>query len=488
MKVALLISGYLRSLKTNVSIIRKNIIEKFDQVDVYLHLTNNEEEDKYLNIVNKKEVDELIHILNPICVIQEDNFHLFEDHQKNSLFNTWIKYYKLNKIKTLNEEALGRYDLVVKYRPDMNLSSNNIFDRIFEEKKIYIPKKTLIDKSKLLKKDDEYVCDIFAFGDTESMNDYFCVYEKLDQLTRDHGSVPETVLYHHLQQQKIPYELIEVDYTMILSMCNVFAICGDSGSGKSTLAKILKTHFSSSFTLECDRYHKWERGDENWKIMTHLNPNANYIAKMEDDIFNLKTRNQVFQVDYDHKTGRFTEKEKINPSSSDNIIVCGLHSLFHRDDSVYDVKIFMDTDEKLKKFWKVRRDVEERGYTIEDSLKQIERREEDYNRYIVPQREKCDIIVRFFVDDEVAIEYDDNQPKMKLSLLINKKFSLEEPIETLYKNEINFSLDSSSEKFNKFTFYQYKKLNEKNKYNLSLGNYYDYVILFILSLRGIKKK
>ena len=53
MRVALLISGYLRSFKVNVPNIKKNIINKFNDVDIYIHLTKNEKtEDKYLNEIN----------------------------------------------------------------------------------------------------------------------------------------------------------------------------------------------------------------------------------------------------------------------------------------------------------------------------------------------------------------------------------------------------------------------------------------------------
>ena len=39
--------------------------------------------------------------------------------------------------------------------------------------------------------------------------------------------------------------------------------------------------------FECDRYHKWERNDENWNNITHLDPQANYLFKMKNDILEL---------------------------------------------------------------------------------------------------------------------------------------------------------------------------------------------------------
>ena len=51
MRVALLISGYLRTFKINIPIIKEKIIEKFKNVDIYVHITKNESEsDVYLNL------------------------------------------------------------------------------------------------------------------------------------------------------------------------------------------------------------------------------------------------------------------------------------------------------------------------------------------------------------------------------------------------------------------------------------------------------
>ena len=45
MKAALIISGYLRSFELNIGNIKSKIIGKFDTVDVYIHITKNEEND-----------------------------------------------------------------------------------------------------------------------------------------------------------------------------------------------------------------------------------------------------------------------------------------------------------------------------------------------------------------------------------------------------------------------------------------------------------
>ena len=440
----------------------------FDKVDVYIHITKNEnKEDRYIN--SKNDIDYINSVLNPVCLLCEENQILSDDKNINNLLNTWLKYHKLNEIKKENENIKGKYDVVIKYRPDLNIISDDIFLGDVSKDVVYIPIDSKIDKDKLLNDHDKYICDIFAYGNSKIMDSYFNVYENLDYLIKEYGHVSETILYNYLFEYNIKYDLLPIDYNVILSKCNIFAIAGDSGSGKTTLGNILKQHFSDSFMLECDRYHKWERNDDNWKRYTHLNPDANYLTKMNEDIFNLKIGNSIYQVDYDHSCGKFTESEKIE--SSDNIIVCGLHSLYSEDDSIYNIKIFMDVDTDLKTKWKMDRDMNKRGYTKEDIIKQIESRKEDYYKFIYPQRNISDVVVNFFTGTNDDIN---------LKILVNRKYKIVNILDVLSKKKIEFQT-SSTEIFNEITFSRYKDCDIINGY--SLNSYYDYIMFFILSLK-----
>jgi uridine kinase len=220
-------------------------------------------------------------------------------------------------------------------------------------------------------------------------------------------------------QSAIPYTLVNIDYIVILSLCNTIGITGDSGSGKTTVSNIIKNMICNSFVLECDRYHKWERSDIKWTEYTHLNPESNLLMKMEDDIFNLKIGNDIYQVDYDHSSGKFTEKQRIE--SKDTIIVCGLHSLY-MPTHIVKLKIYMDTDENLKIPWKMKRDVQNRGYSLEKILNQIETRKSDFMKYIYPQRDLADIIIRMYTN--VSYESNDPSPPVFLNIGFANHFNL----------------------------------------------------------------
>ncbi len=479
MKVALLISGYLRTLKHNIPNIQEKIIDAFDNVDTYIHITSSESiSDKYYNKGNSIDDIEFIEErLKPVVILKENNYKFAVNSQENNVYNTWFKYYKLNNLKKLNENVLGKYDLVIKYRPDLNIASSDIFTNILDTS-IHIPAESLIDKNKLKNEYDPAICDIFAYGSSDLMDRYFDIFSNLECLISKHGYVSETLLYYYLNEQNILYSEDQISYSMLLSQCNTFAICGDSGSGKSMLSNILKNYFSNPFTLECDRYHKWERGNKKWQTMTHLNPDANFITKMSKDIFDLKLGKTIYQVDYDHDTGKFTDKKQIE--STNNIIVCGLHSLYS-DEDLYNLKIYMDTDEDLRYLWKIKRDVNSRGHSKDKVIDQIKRREKDYKKYIQPQREAADIIINFYSKDRINFDNLDINVDIGLKITVKKHIKYNNIIDILEKHGIRYTKQSFKDG-HIFNFPVFTPLKDNKNIPFKRDDYYDYIMVFILNL------
>jgi phosphoribulokinase len=171
-------------------------------------------------------------------------------------------------------------------------------------------------------------------------------------------------------------------------------------------------------------------------------------------------------------------KKPISPSN--NLIVCGLHSLFNQsENNLYDLKIYMDTDDLLKKKWKISRDVKERGYTPDQVLSNIKNRESDIEQFILPQKDNADVIIKFFTIDDIDLQNLNVNPKLSLELLIDKSFNIKHILKKLSDNKIEFDLQDEN-RFNKVTFLNYKRLIffDINK------NYtfYDYILYFILNL------
>lgn len=215
----------------------------------------------------------------------------------------------------------------------------------------------------------------------------------------------------------------------------VIGICGDSGTGKSTLQNCICQMFSDNnfLCLEGDGDHKWERGDNNWKTYTHLNPQANYLYRQAVDIQKLKNGETIQRVDYDHDTGRFTSKMTVRPRRF--LSISGLH-IFYLPQlrNIVDLKIYTEADEDLRIFWKMERDTGKRGHTRDEILKQIRSRYDDARKYIYPQKEFADIIVHYFwADEEARI--------IGMKIKVNTKIDMEAVISTLK----NFGADISYE-------------------------------------------
>jgi uridine kinase len=174
----------------------------------------------------------------------------------------------------------------------------------------------------------------------------------------------------------------------------VLGISGDSGVGKTSLVKMLNEIFFKDdyCVLNGDNYHKWERGDKNWKYFTHLNTNANRVEDGYLDLLSLKEGKDISVTPYDHKTGKYTKLKRC--VSSKTIVYEGLHAFLpEKINCLYDLKIFIKADEPLRRHWKITRDIQERQYSREKVLKQIETRASDSLNFINTQEKHADLII-----------------------------------------------------------------------------------------------
>jgi phosphoribulokinase len=62
----------------------------------------------------------------------------------------------------------------------------------------------------------------------------------------------------------------------------------------------------------------------------------------------------------------------------------------------YDVKVYLAPPEDLRATWKINRDTRKRGYTEEQVVEQLRKREPDSEAFIRPQRQWADAVVTFY--------------------------------------------------------------------------------------------
>ena len=174
----------------------------------------------------------------------------------------------------------------------------------------------------------------------------------------------------------------------------VFGIAGDSGSGKSTLADAVSGLFGQHSVLQVsgDDYHLWDRQQPMWQAMTHLDPRANELYRFADEIRAVSSGFSIRSRRYDHATGKMSAPRLLK--SNDYIIVTGLHALYLpylRE--LYDLKIYLDMDDALRRHYKIQRDMEHRGYSRENAVAELKKRESDAQAYIRPQIKHADLVL-----------------------------------------------------------------------------------------------
>lgn len=225
----------------------------------------------------------------------------------------------------------------------------------------------------------------------------------------------------------------------------IIGVGGDSGSGKSSLLKDLKLILGNKLAdIEGDGDHKWERNDENWNAFTHLDPKANFLHKQSEDLLALKQGSEIYRADYDHATGSFTKQRLVKPK--EYISISGLHPFYLPImRKIIDLKIFMNTDERLRLHWKILRDVQERGYPKEKILQQIEKRSDDSMKYISPQKNFADLVINYFTEDTFELGSEKATPSIKLKIILNADMHLEPLLQRLFHNRIDVKWDYSED-------------------------------------------
>lgn len=203
----------------------------------------------------------------------------------------------------------------------------------------------------------------------------------------------------------------------------MLAIAGDSAAGKTTLTRGLAEALGPRrcVSLCTDDYHRYDRAERRELPFTALHPDCNYLEIMEQHLQLLATGSPILKPVYDHATGELVRPELVEPAPV--VIVEGLfplHSKLAR--ACFDVTVYLDPPEDIRRGWKVARDTGARGYTTEAVLAELARREEESAAYVRPQRSHADLVVRF-----APIESRDDPADTPLSATVMLRPTIEHP-------------------------------------------------------------
>ena len=180
----------------------------------------------------------------------------------------------------------------------------------------------------------------------------------------------------------------------------ILGIVGDSAAGKSTLTQGLMNLLGPErVTHICtDDYHKYDRAERAGLNITPLNPECNYLDVLELHLERLRYGEPILKPVYDHSNGTLVRPAYLVPREfviAEGLL--GFHSEVLRQ--FYDVKVYLDPPEDLRRVWKIKRDCTKRGYLPEQVLAELAKREADSQNYIRPERKFADIVVRFYAPE-----------------------------------------------------------------------------------------
>jgi uridine kinase len=453
MTIYILVSGLLRSFEDTLFPFLCEV-NRLQPIQVLIATPDDTYDTKFTGTTIHKQLERLVRepfvklaILNSLDITSLTNYTQRER-------NTWYQWYNLYTIfQILHTRGCTDTDILVRIRPDIRFECQpQEFIRLLHQAQntqgVLIPKGNDLFHKDFQKYTSEPLNDQIAIGLYQYMSVYCTMYKEKECYLDIYPKtlISEESLSRYLKEKTIPIHRVELPYTLCLSQCTMIAIAGDSGVGKSTLSSALQKIFpyDSNMLFETDRYHKWERGHQNWTNLTHLHPEANYLEKLQDDTYILKMGGHIQQVDYDHATGRFTEPCEIESKSI--VVLCGLHTLYKEEmRSNLDLRIFLDAEPSLKRLWKIQRDMRKRGYSYERAHELYEARLKDYVSFIQPQQESCDIDILYSADGPLPehITVDAPLPPIRMTVSLHS-IRLPPSVRTFLKSVSDYKVQNTN--------------------------------------------
>ena len=177
----------------------------------------------------------------------------------------------------------------------------------------------------------------------------------------------------------------------------IIGICGASGSGKSTLARELSNRLEGRCVyLKQDSYYK-DHPDMSFEERERINydePDAFEHSALLSDLIELRAGRAITAKNYDYTQHRRCDSaEQIEPA--DVVLVEGIHVFYDAAvREMLDFKIFIQVDPDVCLLRRVKRDIRDRGRSIEGVYRQyLESVKPMYEKHIRNYVEYADLIV-----------------------------------------------------------------------------------------------
>tara|TARA_B100002051_G_scaffold273550_1_gene312577 strand:+ start:999 stop:1619 length:621 start_codon:yes stop_codon:yes gene_type:complete len=191
---------------------------------------------------------------------------------------------------------------------------------------------------------------------------------------------------------------------------HIIGIAGGSGSGKSRLVKnILKeVNDNSVQVIEIDSYYKnlahlsFEEREKN----NFDHPDSIDFDLLYQDLSKLKNNLTIYSPVYDYKTHTRNENETKKIENAKVVIMEGIFALHNQKiRDLLSIKIYVDTPSDIRLLRRIKRDMNDRGRTIEGIIEQYNKTVKPmFTKYVKPSRDYADLIVPFGGKNKVSID------------------------------------------------------------------------------------
>ena len=154
-------------------------------------------------------------------------------------------------------------------------------------------------------------------------------------------------------------------------------ISGAGGAGKTTFANNLTRFIGERKSLAIDLDDCLISREERGKLeITGYNPLANRLSMARKNIEELSCKQSIMKPRYDHSTGKVLPDEQLKSKSV--IIIEGVTTFYPELNELYDLGFFLDASDETQIKSRINRDVNERGYSLEEALALYKAVQPDY--------------------------------------------------------------------------------------------------------------
>jgi uridine kinase len=188
----------------------------------------------------------------------------------------------------------------------------------------------------------------------------------------------------------------------------LIGIAGGTGSGKTTMAQKIQDEFPEHCVLICQ--------DSYYKDLSHLpideraktnfdHPNSLDFDLLRGHLHDLIQGNAIEKPIYSFKTHeREKATERVDPAQV--IIVEGIllfAALEVRD--LFDLKIFVDTDDDIRLLRRIERDIAERGRSFTSVKEQyLETVKPMHDAFVQPSKQYANVIIPMCRQNQIAVD------------------------------------------------------------------------------------